>query len=207
MDCEFYFLYFRYGLWRTMTGIHKSVEFSLMEAGHTKFNPDWHFGLFKAKWRHCSVETLEQVAGCVLQSSKNRHNIPQLVKDPEKPVIFYDWAVYLSQYFKCIPSLKKYHHFCMSSDKPGVILLKEYATDNGHEVNIMKKNALVPNGCHLPEIIEPKGLDPSRQWYLYDEVRQFCLNSSSACPKPIVPKPSVLNIKAETEKRKKKCAD
>ena len=34
-------------MWRVLTGIHKSVEFSMMEAGHTKFHPDWHFGLWK----------------------------------------------------------------------------------------------------------------------------------------------------------------
>ncbi|XP_053391377.1 uncharacterized protein LOC128554153 [Mercenaria mercenaria] len=58
-----------YGLWRTMTGLHKTVEFSLMEAGHTKFSPDWHFGVFKSKWRHCTVETLDHIATCVLLSS------------------------------------------------------------------------------------------------------------------------------------------
>ena len=38
---------FRYRLWRVLTGQHKSVEFSSMEVGHTKFHPDWHFGLWK----------------------------------------------------------------------------------------------------------------------------------------------------------------
>lgn len=123
------------------------------------------------------------------------------MKDTEKPVIFFYWSVYLSQFFKCILSLKKYHHFSMTSEKPGVVLLKEYSTDNGHEVNVMMKNPQVPSACQLPVQIEPKGLDPSRQWYLYDEIRQFCLNSSSACPKPMDPKPAVINIKSENEKR------
>ena len=34
-------------MWRVLTGKHKSVEYSMMEAGHTKFHPDWHFGLWK----------------------------------------------------------------------------------------------------------------------------------------------------------------
>ncbi|KAJ8311266.1 hypothetical protein KUTeg_011181 [Tegillarca granosa] len=41
----------RYGLWRVMTGQHDSISFSLKEAGHTKFHPGWHFGLWKIKWR------------------------------------------------------------------------------------------------------------------------------------------------------------
>lgn len=38
----------RYGMWRVMPGLHESVEFSMMEAGHTKFNPDWHLGYGKS---------------------------------------------------------------------------------------------------------------------------------------------------------------
>lgn len=34
-------IYFQ--IWRTMIMRHHSVKFSLMEAGHTKFHPDWHF--------------------------------------------------------------------------------------------------------------------------------------------------------------------
>ena len=52
-------------MWRTLIGLHDSVEYSLMEAGHTKFNPDWHFGLWKVKWRHTSVETLQEMADSV----------------------------------------------------------------------------------------------------------------------------------------------
>ncbi|KAJ8300083.1 hypothetical protein KUTeg_021602 [Tegillarca granosa] len=47
-----------YGLWRVMTGQHDSIRFSLMEGGHTKFHPDWHFRLWKVIWRTTTVETL-----------------------------------------------------------------------------------------------------------------------------------------------------
>ena len=94
-----------------MTGLHDSVDFSMMEAGHTKFNPDWHFGLWKVKWRHSTVETLDELAASVSKSSRNGHNIPQLVDDPAAPVLFYDWATFFKRIFKPIPSLKTYHHF------------------------------------------------------------------------------------------------
>jgi len=42
-----FFFVFRYGVWRVMSGLHRSIEFNMMEAGHTKFSPDWHFGLWK----------------------------------------------------------------------------------------------------------------------------------------------------------------
>ena len=98
-------------MWRTLIGLHDSVEYSLMEAGHTKFNPDLHFRLWKVKWRHTctSVETLQEMTESVTRSSKNGHNIPQLVD--EKHVVFYDWASFLKKMFKPITQLKSYHHF------------------------------------------------------------------------------------------------
>ena len=98
-------------MWRTLIGIHDSVVYSLMEAGHTKFNPDLHFRFCKVKWRHTctSVETLQEMAESVTRSYKNGHNIPQLVD--EKHVVFYDWASLLKKMFKPITQLKSYHHF------------------------------------------------------------------------------------------------
>ena len=81
-------------MWRTLIGLHDSVEYSLIEAGHTKFNPGRHFGLWKVKWTHTSAE----MADSVTRSSRNDHNIPQLVDDDEKPVVFYDWASCSSPY-------------------------------------------------------------------------------------------------------------
>ena len=57
------------------------------------------------------METMTEVADTVWSSSKNGHNIPQLVDDPEFPVTFYDWASFFKKYYKPIPSLKQYHHF------------------------------------------------------------------------------------------------
>ncbi|KAJ8313655.1 hypothetical protein KUTeg_008216 [Tegillarca granosa] len=57
-----------YGLWRVMTGQHDSIPFSLMEAGHTKFHLDWHFGLWKVKWRTTTIETLKELADSVTKS-------------------------------------------------------------------------------------------------------------------------------------------
>ena len=69
-----------------------------MEAGHTKFTSDWHFGLWKVKWRNSTVETLDEIASSVT----NHHNEPQLVDDDQKPVKFFDWSSYLKQFFKPI---------------------------------------------------------------------------------------------------------
>lgn len=126
-----------------MTGLHESVEFSMMEAGHTKFNPDWHFGLWKVKWRHSNVETLAEIAASVWKSSRNGHNVPQLVDDPVAPLFFYDWATFFKRIFKPIPSLKSYHHFIMDKDHPGIVFVREYATSQEVAVNILKPGAAV----------------------------------------------------------------
>ena len=38
-----------YLLWRVLTGLHTSITLSFMITGHTKFSPDWCFGLLKKR--------------------------------------------------------------------------------------------------------------------------------------------------------------
>ncbi|XP_076088322.1 uncharacterized protein LOC143058761 [Mytilus galloprovincialis] len=78
----------RYGMWIVLTGRHNSVEISCTEAGHTKFHPDWYFGLWMVKWRHYSAKS-------ITASSRKHHNIAQLVDDEDCPVKFCDWKLYL----------------------------------------------------------------------------------------------------------------
>nr|XP_034320612.1 uncharacterized protein LOC117687723 [Crassostrea gigas] len=190
-----------YGMWRVMTGLHESVEFSMMEAGHTKFNPDWHFGLWKVKWRHSNVKTLAEIAASVLKSSRNGHNVPQLVDDPVAPLFFYDWATFFKRIFKPIPSLKSYHHFRMDKDHPGIVFVREYATSQEVSVYILKPGAAV-DPTVLPLVIPPSGLDAHRQWYLFNEVAPYCVNKES-CPKPTMPKPLV---KIDSPSLARKCS-
>lgn len=42
-------------LWRGMTGLHTEITLSFMIPGHTKFSPDWCFGLLKKKYRRTKV--------------------------------------------------------------------------------------------------------------------------------------------------------
>ena len=38
-----------YLLWRVLTGLYKNIILSFMITGHTKFSPDWCFGLLKKR--------------------------------------------------------------------------------------------------------------------------------------------------------------
>lgn len=41
----------QYLVWRTLTGRHTNITLSFLPVGHTKFAPDWCFGLFKRAFR------------------------------------------------------------------------------------------------------------------------------------------------------------
>ena len=38
-----------YRLWRMLTGLHENITLSFVIADHTKFSPDWCFGLLKKR--------------------------------------------------------------------------------------------------------------------------------------------------------------
>ena len=38
-----------YLLWRVLAGLHNTITLSFMISGHTKFSPDWCFGLLKKR--------------------------------------------------------------------------------------------------------------------------------------------------------------
>lgn len=185
-------------MWRIMTGRHRSVEFSLMEAGHTKFSPGCHFGLWK-KWRHSTAATLDEVAESVRRSSRIGHNIPQLINDADRPVYFYR-ASFFEAFFKKLPSISKFHHFRMSEESPGVVFVKAYCSSAEKPINILKRGQQLLNVDTLPPVITLNGLDTAR--YLYDEIRPFCRDTSDSLqswPKSVCPEPLV---KIDPKKRK-----
>ena len=84
----------QYLLRRVMTGQHTGIKLSFMLAGHTKFGPDWCFGLFKRKFRATKVDCFGDIAEVVRQSSPSGVNIPQLCGDESGKsfVPMYDWT-------------------------------------------------------------------------------------------------------------------
>ena len=44
-----------YLLWRVMVGLHRSITLSFLIVAHTKFSPDWCFGLLKQRFRRTVV--------------------------------------------------------------------------------------------------------------------------------------------------------
>ena len=61
----------QYLLWRVMTKQHSEITLSFMILGHTKFSPDWCFGLLKKYWK-MKVGGLSDLCGVVNDSTSHR---------------------------------------------------------------------------------------------------------------------------------------
>lgn len=178
--------------------MHRTVTMSFMMVGHTKFAPDWCFGLFKQRYRRTFVSSLEDVAKVVMASADV--NVAQLVgtQSGEPIVPVYDWVKFLGSHFKTIPQLRSFHHFTFSSANPGVVALKEYSDSRETRFTMLNDDTSIAST--LPPTIRPSGLTLTRQWYLYRQIRDFCRDGTQdlTCPKPSVPLDAA--IQSDTQK-------
>ena len=87
----------QYLLWRVMTGEHTDITLSFMIPGHTKFSPDWCFGLLKKKYRMTKVGSLVDLVGVVNDSASV--NVAQVTgrEDWSVVVTTYDWQQYFGR--------------------------------------------------------------------------------------------------------------
>ena len=180
----------QYLLWRVLSDRHTNITLSFLVTGHTKFSPDWCFGLFKRLFRRTPVSTIADIARVAEKSAVC--NTAQIVcnEDGSTLVKTYDWSTYLTPHFKRIIGIKKYHHFRFCSSQPNVVFVKEHA-DTPEIALTVTKNNWIPDSTQLPDVVHPKGLSIERQWYLYESIRPFCQEDSKdiACPHPLVPNP------------------
>jgi hypothetical protein len=102
-----------YLAWRVATGLHRTISLNFMIAGHTKFAPDWCFGLIKQKFRRTNVSCLDEIADCVKSSTPNGCNQSQVVASEDGSVFveLFDWQGFLKCFFKPFPRILSYHHF------------------------------------------------------------------------------------------------
>ena len=180
----------QYFMWRTLTGRHTNITYSFLVVGRTKFAPDWLFGLFKRLYRRTKVGSIADIVSVVDNSALCISS--QVVCDENGSVTVksFDWSTYLAPHFKQISNIKKYHHFRFSSQHPGIAYLKLNADSNEEEFELLK-NSWEPVPHELPPILQPKGLSDERQWYLYEQVHQYCPESCKdlVCPRPATPNP------------------
>ena len=164
-----------YLMWRCMTGLHDHITISFLLVGHTKFAPDWCFGLLKQSFRRTKIGDLEDIANCVAQSSFV--NIPQLIGslDGTMFVPTYDWSSFFEETTvkTALKGITQLHHFRFSKLHPGKVFVKEARNSNEREINLLKDVSWRPSSQQLPLPVIPNGLSQERQ-YLYDKIREFC---------------------------------
>ena len=172
-----------------LTGRHKQVTLSFLVAGHTKFSPDWCFGLAK-QLRKTKVGCLADIATAIEQSAKS--NTTQLAgtEDGTPIVATLDWVGFLAPHFRRILNIKRQHHFNISRESTGYVTLKEYSDNEEVKFKLLKDDRS-PSATDLPPVITPPGLSAERQWYLHDSIRDYCPDycKNVVCPLPSVPKP------------------
>ena len=172
--------------------LHKSVTMSFLLVGHTKFAPDWCFGLFKQRFRRTFVSSWQEIAD-VVESSADV-NTAQLVGSQSGEVIVpvYDWTQFLGEHFRKVLKMKSYHHFTFTSAKPGTVYLKQFSDSNESSFRMATDEGWTPDSLQLPSCVTPTGLSAKRQWYLHDQIREFCHEDTKdlVCPLPTVPKPA-----------------
>ena len=166
-----YFIW--YLAWRTILQLHKSINYSFLTAGHTKFGPDCCFGMIKKAYKVNFVSSLYEFADMVDASSTNGVNTAQLVGTHDGRIIVspYDWSLFLGNYFIKLPNIKKYHHFRFSKDQPGKVYFKEFLTSPEQARMLLKNPKNLPPASILPTALNPEGLSREREEYLFKEIR------------------------------------
>lgn len=189
--------------WRVRTGKNLSIEYNFMLAGHTKFSPDRSFGLVKIMYRKMIVDCLDDFVNCVKESSPNGFNCAIPTVDPntkKRNVIWSKWTAFLEKYHKPLPGITQFHHF--SFFETG-IEAKLFVNDRKPQSFDLLVTSL-PSETIVDEVV-PVGMDAERQWYLFKQIRGFCLDETKkdqVAPMPEMPYQSY-SKKRTAEKKKK----
>ena len=181
----------QYLMWRVLSGKHTKIMISFLVVGHTKFAPDWCFGLFKRLYRRTKLGSMKGIADVVDNSADCNYSQLVASEDGSTIVPAYNWTDFFATKLKKIIGIKKNHHFRFDSTSPGVVHIRERCDTSEHSLDLLKA-PWEPRPTDLPTVMHPKSLSAERQWYLYNQIRPFCpdLDKDATCPLPSVPLPS-----------------
>ena len=175
-----------YMMYRILCGLHDEIKISFLPVGHTKFSPDWCFGLLKRHYKRTKVGCLDDIVRAVNDSATP--NVAQLVGTQNGEVIvpMYDWGKFFEDKTvkTALKGITQMHHFWFSRDFPGKVKVRNSTTDSWRTINLLKDTSWRPSD--FPEQLVPHGLTLERQWYLFDKIREFCPEQCQdlVCPKP-----------------------
>ena len=165
-----------YLLYRCCMGLHREITLNFLITGHTKFAPDWCFGLFKQAFRRNCVSCLNDIAAVVNSSTVSGVNIAQLIGDEtgETFVQVRNWQQFLEPQFNALPNIKSFHHFRFSSSEPRFVFgrLEAGSPEIRYDLHHSKTTAFTGQS----EVISSPGLDIKYQRYLLEHIRDYCDN-------------------------------
>ena len=178
-------------------GLHKSIKLSFLTVGHTKFSPDWCFGLLKQRFRRTKVDCLDDIVRVVESSAAINH--AQLVgtQSGETVVPTFKWAEFLSSFLKRVPHIKRLNHFQFTSEDLGTVTVKRSCDGEEEKLDLINSQPSVED---FPEQALPSGLSDARQWYLFQKIREFCSDETKdiVCPLPAILPPKICNFFVST---------
>ena len=171
----------QYLLWCTTVGLSSKIELAFMIAGHTKFGPDYGFGVFKRLYRHADVNSVKDVCS-LMSTSKLLIAEPVGYENGEILVPCYDWQSKFQGMGK-VTGIKKYHHFIFDS-KTSSVTVKEFVSSEQVELSITTDSSI--HSSDMPPVMVPAGLTVQRQHYLFDKIRPYVSDEfkDTVCPKP-----------------------
>ena len=162
---------------RSILRLNDDIECSFMIPYHTRFGPDWCFGLIKLKYKRSYVSSVSQLGDVVSKSTTKKINVPQHISDPnsgETLVEVRDWKPYLEKRFKKLPNITKYQHFRFSFEHPGCVFVRELPSSPEKKISLLGQPVEQVQFLPMPKIVAPPGLSAEREWYLYDQIREHC---------------------------------
>lgn len=147
-----------------------------MPAGHTKFAPDWCFGLLKRRFKLCEMHCLADLCRIVETSTNRGINQAQLIgtEDGQVQVEVFDWQSFFGNWFRPLKGIKSIHHFHFSAANEGTVLYKK--TLDGPEESfslVYGLQAAKPWLRNRMPKTEASGIPEARQEYLRQQIRLF----------------------------------
>ena len=186
----------QYLAWRVLCGLNRKIEISFLLVGHTKFAPDWCFGLLKQKFRKTLVGCLEDLVRVVDQSANTNHAKLVGREDGSVNVPQFDWAGFFQPYFRrgAFDGIKSWHHLVFSSETPGQAKVRVHCNSGEKTLPLLNKDHLgwKPHPHELPPRIPPPGLSLERRRDLFEKIRDFVpeAHKDTVCPPPLQTTPT-----------------
>ena len=146
--------------------------------------------IIKFSYRHkrTKIGGLTDLAN-VVNTSANV-NTTQLTGTPDGRVIVptYDWQTFLYEHTKKLVGIRSFYHLRFSSTSKGHVFVRLKSDSPEVDYNLLKDKWLL-TATVLPERLTLSGLNPARQWYLFQRIREFCPEEAKdvTCPMPSVP--------------------